>query len=246
MTKDIEYCTALHYYSDAVNASKAFRHTIAKVIMGIKYSDVTVAVVEDVPDIFRRERSRMLSVPGVTVDYRLSFNYIEAGYTNLTSAFNLVSKQLINSVENGNFTKILKQESIEFHSSAFLSAVASVNRLRITSIHTRRPQHSPTESPVAYLPPVYDLPTDDTVDVQSRMTEKDTKVAATVSVIFFVVMVCIAFLIVRRRMTSMYQMQSTIDDDDNVNNNSEVEMKSTAIDDETVVWFNPNQNTPAG
>eukprot|EP01041_Mallomonas_annulata_P008449 gene8449-17420_t len=239
VSQDIGQCNAISYYSDN-GAEIAFRHTVASILPEVTYRNVIVTVVEDVPDIFSFSYSlnlqlRQLKSSGITIDYTVKFNIKDIGYENFTHAYSISSNLLTEYIDNGSFTIKLQEMAYKYNSSCFINAIASESHLRISSPFTRYPLLPPTRTPY----PTHS-PDENRREEMLILIADDAQMSLTImmlSAVFF--FCCCSFCIIKRRMDWVYFRGNTFDDDSLI---KETEMRSTAVDEENVVWFNPQSS----
>jgi len=207
------------------NADLAFQHTVAHVINGIDYSNVTVLVVEEAASIFR---NRKLTVSSITIDYRVSLNFLQAGYADKAIAFDIFTEELESSIESGNFSLTMQRMAVLYKSHSLLNATSTLIQLRISHF-SLPPIHEPTSGP----DPISDVPEegDFTLTEAEHDIEYGVLVGTVVGVALFLTM---SVFCIRQSVRGRYFKGNTVDDDVP---NKETEMVQND-EAETVVWFN--------
>lgn len=207
------------------NADLAFQHTVAHEIYGIDYSNVTVLVVEEAPSIFR---SRKLTVSSITIDYRVTLNFLQAGYADEATAFKKFKNELESSIESGNFSLIMQRMAVLYKSHSLRNATSSLINLRISDF-SMPPIQEPTTSP----DPITEVPEEDTFTLTEA--EHDIEYGVLVGTVIGVALfLTISVVCIRQSVRGRYFKGNTVDDDIP---NKETEMVQND-EAETVVWFN--------
>ena len=215
---------------------------------GVLPSNIKILVVEDVPEIFR---SRKLAANGISIDYRITLDFMSAGYPNMTVAYDHLHEQLSRAVNSGNFTVELQENARRFNSSIFLHVVATPSQLRINEL----------TSPGGGMPyPIAPLPIDgDSGYQQDDLREKaadqekaeaaaqnleDNTIISVASAVSVATLALIFYSVwlVRKRLRYM-SLKSESHEDDAVSFR-ETEMlglgssSAAGSQEESVVWFN--------